>query len=77
MEAATGHSARVVMTLLCGDRRISVAQAGNSGILVRTLDAAVPKGDATLLVEIDGRKKRKKIVLPEGIAEANRFAPFF
>jgi hypothetical protein len=72
-----GHSAKVVITLIHGERRIPVAQVGNSGILVRKLDEPVPPGEAILAIRIDDSKKRHRIVLPDGITEPNRFAKFF
>ncbi|WP_145244971.1 hypothetical protein [Aeoliella mucimassa] len=74
---AKGHSAKVGITLIQGGRRIPVAQVGNSGLLVRELDAPVPAGEAVLLVKIDQQQKRHRILLPEGITEANRFVKFF
>jgi hypothetical protein len=72
-----GHSAKVAITLEVGDRRIPVAQVGNSGLLVRSLDAPVPAGDAYLLIRIDDSRKRYRIILPHGISEADSFAKFF
>lgn len=72
-----GHSAKVGITLQVGDRRLPVAQVGNSGLLVRTLDVPVPAGDAYLLIRIDDLKKRYRIVLPHGITDANQFVKFF
>lgn len=72
-----GHSAKVVITLIYGERRIPVAQIGNSGILVRVLDHPIPPGEAILAIRIDDSRKRYRIVLPDGITEPNRFAKFF
>ncbi len=72
-----GYSAKVVITLLFGKRRLSVDQVGHSGLMVRDLDYAVPSGKATLVVSIDGKSKRLPIVLPHGIQRPNEFAKFF
>jgi hypothetical protein len=45
--------------------------------MVRSLDSEFPSGEAMLVVAIDGRKKRKRIVLPQAISEPNRFFSFF
>jgi len=57
--------------------RVAVAHVGNSGLMVRTLESIIPPGDATLVVEIDGRRNTKHILLPEGISQSNTFVKFF
>jgi hypothetical protein len=72
-----GHSAKVSITLLAGGRRVPVAQVGNSGLMVRSLDQPIPAGVATLIIRIDESKKRYRILLPHGLSETDRFTKFF
>ena len=72
-----GRSAKVLIYLLVGERKVPVAQIGNSGLLVRALDTPIAAGEATLVIRIDDSRKVYQIFLPEGIAEPNRFVKFF
>jgi hypothetical protein len=77
MRSAKGYSSRVAITLLINGDRIPVSHAGHSGLRLANTDASISCGNATLLVEIDGLKKQKRIVIPDGIPSPTGFIKFF
>jgi hypothetical protein len=77
MVSAKGYSSRVAITLIINGERFPVSHAGHSGLRLAKAESDLPCGNATLLVEIDGLKKQKKIVIPDGTPGPTGFIKFF
>lgn len=77
MLSAKGYLSRVAITLVVKGKRIPVSHAGHSGLRLANAESSSPSGNATLVVEIDGIKKQKKIVIPDGMPGPTGFIKFF
>ena len=65
-----GHSARVNMRLLVGERSVPVVQLGPDFLLVgEPLD--LPPGEACMVLQVDESERRWRVFLPEGISAAS------
>lgn len=66
-----GYSADVKLSLVIGDKHIPLAQISRTWFILRTA-LHIPAGtDATILIEIDGRKKRRHVFIHQG-ADGNQ-----
>ncbi len=69
-----GHSARVNMRLLVGERSVPVVQLGPDFLLVGE-PVDLPPGEASMVMQVDGSESRWTVFLPNGISAAtNRVA---
>jgi hypothetical protein len=69
-----GHSARVNMRLLVGERSVPVVQLGPDFLLVGE-PVDLPPGEASMVMQVDGSESRWRVFLPDGISAAtNRVA---
>lgn len=67
-----GHSARVNMRLLVGERSLPVVQLGPDFLLVGE-PVDLPPGEASMVMQVDASERRWKVFLPNGIsATTNR-----
>jgi hypothetical protein len=77
MASTKGYSSRVAITLVINGDRIPVSHVGHSGLRLANTNTSISCGNATLLVDIDGLKKQKKIVIPDGLPGPTGFIKFF
>lgn len=62
-----GHSARVNMRLLVGNRSVPVVQLGPDFLLVGE-PVDLPPGEACMVMQVDESESRWKVFLPDGIS---------
>jgi hypothetical protein len=68
------HSAQVEMYLIIGGHSLVIRQMGPDFLLVEPA-ADHPPGEATIVLSVDGRERRWRVRLPEGISkESDRVA---
>ena len=69
-----GHSARVNMRLLVGERSLQVVQLGPDFLMVGE-PVDLPPGEACMVMRVDESESQWKVYLPNGISAAtNRVA---
>jgi hypothetical protein len=64
----SGHSSLVQMRLIINGLSIPVRQMGPDFVLVDS-SADVPPGDATIALSVDGKERRWRVRLPEGVSK--------
>jgi hypothetical protein len=70
MSGTSGYSARVVLTLVVGDKKLALSHAHPGTVIVRDACEPIPPSDAKLIVEIDGQPQVRDVFLPDGIPNA-------
>lgn len=71
-----GYSTRVSIHLKIGGFCLPVSHAGHSGLRLATHEGSIPFGDALLIVDVDGKKKQKRIVVTDGFPDEAGFIRF-
>lgn len=61
------YSAAVRLSLECDGRTIPLAQVADEWVIARE-PQSLPPGEAVVVVEIDGRARRRHVTLPEGMS---------
>lgn len=58
----------------CGSRRVvELAQLG-SGFLITSEPDEHPPGEAEIVLRVDGRERRRRVFLPDGLGKGSRTA---
>lgn len=70
MIAASQHSAEVGLTLVLGDKEISLHAVGPDSVTLRE-DVHVPVGPAHIRVEVDGQESLSHVNVPSGVPTEN------
>jgi hypothetical protein len=70
MSGAAGYSARVVLTLIVGDKKLALSHVNPSNVIVCDTCDAIWPSDAMFIVEIDGHRQVRTVFLPKGIPKA-------
>lgn len=67
-------SAVTTLTLIAGDRCLSVAKSGPDRLmLLEPLAEALPPGDATVLLTVDGREHPRSVRIAAAVPAGERF----
>jgi len=72
-----GHSAVVEMYLDVKGRRLGIAQAGSSFLILREPSEVAEGTEGVLCVIVDGELFERSVFLFEGISKTKRRVPFF
>jgi hypothetical protein len=71
-----GYSAKVVLTLKVGEQRLALSHLGPTEMVVRDSCDPIPPGDAKILIQVDERKTKRRVYLPEGVPGPRQLVPF-
>ena len=77
MSTYHGYSSKVALSLIVGDRELSLSHVGGSGVIVREPCEPIPPCDTKIIVKIDDSVSIKNVFLPHGIAGQGISAAFF
>ncbi|MCE9554984.1 MAG: hypothetical protein K8T91_16640 [Planctomycetes bacterium] len=64
----SGYSSKVDLSLIIGDKELSLSHVGRSGVIVCEPCEPIPPCDAKIVVKIDDAVSIKNVFLPQGIA---------
>jgi hypothetical protein len=72
-----GYSSQVEIYLLIGGKKIRVAQAGPSRLVLRDLEAIPKESEGELVITVDGREYKRHAFFHEGVAAGEELVEFF
>lgn len=62
------YSAKVVLTLIVGDRKLALSHVGSRMIVIRDPCQPLPACDAQLCIQVDDQFESLDVFLPHGIS---------
>lgn len=73
----SGYSSNVVLTLIICGVEIALSHVGSSLFIVRESKHSFAKGNAELVVSVDGVEDRKTVFLPHGISSGTSMHVYY
>ncbi len=72
-----GHSSKVLLTLLVGDREFGLSRVGPGEVGLRECCDPIPPSDGAIVVNIDGVEHRRNVFFPNGIGTDGERVVYF
>jgi hypothetical protein len=72
-----GYSSEIRLSRLFGDEHIPLAQISRTGFLLRSAREIPAQTDATILIVVDGREKRRHAFIHRGADGSGCFVEYF
>jgi hypothetical protein len=63
-----GYSAKVRLTLIVSDLRLSLCQVCPSVVFLHKSCTPIPPTEAIIVISVDGKEKTRRVFLPHGIS---------
>lgn len=73
MPEAKGYSAKVALTLVVGDKKLSLSHVSPGRIVVKDPCDPISPRQAILRIRVDDSRKARRIYLPDGVPGPRRW----